>query len=324
MTRSGRRWRAISPRKAVRLLVVVAWLGLLGTASITPAQADESCKSRKGDETSFLVPQDIIGEKWKVYCATGEVADVYDRRFGNDVNGGDSTWTRGQETIKDYAAKHLTLGGAGDFGSLSEEPCEVFHPDINKDEAHDVRFWLQCAKITGKDRGNRYNFPLSDYGYPHKDSPNPELAKRTETNYREYWQKHIRGAGVGVCQQWRNVFELLGKPEPPDLQQRINVCMRDGQNAVFQMTFDNPRLDTNVYDVKDYSGPAPMVDEINGLLEMGMWIGLFIAVLGVLTCAGSMAVAHSKGAEAVIGIKWVMAGSVIIVCSTGIGLLAVR
>ncbi|NUP30423.1 MAG: hypothetical protein HOU01_01735 [Streptomycetaceae bacterium] len=316
MTFVRRGVRASWGRRIARLLFVTVWVGLLGTAMVTPAHA-ESCSSDKArnDPTSFWVPQDITGENWRVYCATGDQTGAHDRFGGKDMNGGDRGITRSQPSLKEYGAKHLTLGGAPDFSGLGQEPCEVFHPDVNGGQK--VDFWAQCAKITGQDRGARYKDRdlKKEYGYPHTKKDGDEKT------YEQYWQNQIQDKGVRLCDQWHNVFQLLGKKEPADLQARINTCWSDGDNALFQLKFSNPRIDTNTYDVHDYSAPKEMVDQLNQFLATGMWIGLFISSLGIVICGGAIANAHRNGLEIAFSIKWVMLGSVIILSANGITLV---
>jgi hypothetical protein len=301
-------------RNVARVSFVTLWLAILGTASITPASADarEDCiDKRNNDDDAFWVPQDVIGEKYKIYCPNGAIV-IWDRTGGKDVNGGDD-WKKGQDSITEYARKHVTLGGAADFSGLKQEPCEVFHPDVNKGEK--VDFWLQCAKITGHTIGARYkDKKLKDkpYEWP-EDGP--------VKDYEQFWYKYIGAPQLGVCEQWRLVYTLLRKKAPSNLESLIRTCRNDDQNALYYLKGNNPRIDNNVYDTSDYSAHKSVVEPLSDGLGVVVWVGLFIGVLGVLAAGGHMALVRHNGGEAVIGVMWVLVGCVLMITATAVTLI---
>lgn len=244
---------------------------------------DDKCRHLP---STLYVPRDIDGYAFNWYCRNGKKG-ILRRRFEDKVNGNHASI----KELKTYAAEKAEINGLFNFDDLKEEPCEVFQKykaDIEQ---------AQCVRIKSS------NFPkMAD-----------EAGKETFLKPCEQWEKLIRD------------LAKKGEAQPYSSADRENISYCNSENPIFQKVFKvMSREDRNAgYDVHDYTGPQSLVEPLGSLISIGTWLAMAMCVIGVLICAGKMALAYRGGGEeAVTGLIVVLVACVLAGAAIGITQMA--
>lgn len=237
---------------------------------------------------TIYIPRDTQGYAFNFYCRDGYHHGIYRHDDGPKVCGKDKGVFKDVTPLKDWANKHTSATGTVDFGQLCEEPCNTMTKSAKDDTHFDLTF-AQCAQI-----------------------------------------RHL-SIGESPCQQWKKLVDsLVGqdngekadgvKVQPWQDTDVENVSFCDSDNPIFQKAYRVPVWDDpKTYDRYDFTAPDSVSQYINPIVGIATWLGISAGVIGVLICAGRMALAHRTGGEEPLtGMFWVMGACVMIGSASGI------